>query len=301
MLTAVVGSARAVAALAARPAPWATLTGAPGSRAGASLHGRPGGTGCGRRHLPTAPEHRRWEPRTRPRHWAPGHRGDPLPRRRRARFRQRAQGGERALAQLYVRPLDPLQATPLSGTELRARLLSSRRTRARSAFSPAGKLKKIGSRRAAPLVTLCEAPDSRGGSWSRGRDASSSVRASSSGLARVSVDGRLTRSRSRGPIRPPESSRYRWPQALLGGKAVLFTALSVSAATIDDREHRRSRRLPRRSQEDRAAGRVPMPAILRSGHLVYVHGATLLRRTLRSRTSGAPGGAGARSWRELRL
>jgi serine/threonine protein kinase len=173
-----------------------------------------------------------------------------------------------ARSQLYVRRLDQLQASALSGTE-----------GARDPFfSPDGqsigffagsRLKKIGITGGA-VVTLCDAPDSRGGSWAE--DGSIFFSEREQRLARVRATGG-----SPEPLTEPDPAAgefmLRWPQALLGGKAVLFTALSASG-DIDD-ANVVIQRLPAGPRKIVQRGGFH-GRYLGSGHLVYVHGATLL-------------------------
>ncbi len=123
---------------------------------------------------------------------------------------------------LYLRPLDQLEASPLSGTE-----------GARGPFfSPDGesiaffvdrKLKKI-SVSGGGVVTLCDAGDPRGGTWAEdGTIFFTPTGAPGQGLSRVSSAGG-TPSTLTTPDPASQEITHRWPQALPGGKAVLYTA-----------------------------------------------------------------------------
>jgi eukaryotic-like serine/threonine-protein kinase len=120
-------------------------------------------------------------------------------------------------SQLYVRRLDRLEATPLKGTDDALFPFFSPDGQWIGFFS-GGKLKSVSIHGGTP-VTLCDAPNSRGGTWSP--DNSIIFGSANSGLMRVSVSGgtpeRLTRlDSSRG------ERSHRWPRVLPGGKAVLF-------------------------------------------------------------------------------
>ena len=172
-----------------------------------------------------------------------------------------------ALPQLYVRTLEELQARPLAGT-----------AGARNPFfSPDGqwiaffadrKLKKVAVAGGA-IVTLCAAPDDRGGSW--GEDGTIIFTpAGTGGLSRVSSAGGtpevLTKPDPAGGL-----ASHRWPQVLAGGRAVVYTAGT------------------RGGYEDGTIVAQPLPGgpekillrggyhgrYLPSGHLVYIHEGTL--------------------------
>jgi serine/threonine-protein kinase len=121
------------------------------------------------------------------------------------------------ISQLYVRRLDRLEATPLKGTDNAFYPFFSPDGQW-VAFFATGKLKKVSALGGTP-VTLCDAPTSRGGTWSP--DNSIIFGSANSGLMRVPASGgtpeRLTRlDSSRG------ERSHRWPRVLPGGKAVLF-------------------------------------------------------------------------------
>jgi Tol biopolymer transport system component len=92
------------------------------------------------------------------------------------------------------------------------------------AFFAAGKLQKI-SAEGGSAITLCNAPNARGGSW--GEDGNI--------IAALNTAGGLSQIPSSGgpptPVTDLQSGEqtHRWPQVLPGGKAALFTA-SVTAA-----------------------------------------------------------------------
>jgi serine/threonine-protein kinase len=121
-------------------------------------------------------------------------------------------------SRIYIRQFDQLEAKPLLGTD-----------GARDAFvSPdgqwigffaEGKLKKVPINGGAP-VTLCDAPDDRGGAWSDDGWIALSPRSGESPLFRVSAEGGKPE-----PLTKLDEGEitHRWPQLLPGG-AVLYTA-----------------------------------------------------------------------------
>jgi serine/threonine protein kinase len=167
---------------------------------------------------------------------------------------------------LFTRRLDQPNTTELAGTQGAYATF----------FSPDGqwvgffaqeKLKKI-SVEGGAAITLCDAPNGRGGSW--GEDGNI--------IAALNITGGLSRILSAGGPPTPETDlqsgeqTHRWPQILPGGKAVLFTAhtalVGFDGATIEVMslvDHRR-KTLVRGGMYGR---------YLPSGHLVYVNRGTL--------------------------
>jgi serine/threonine protein kinase len=167
---------------------------------------------------------------------------------------------------LFTRRLDQPNTTELAGTQGAYAPF----------FSPDGqwvgffaqeKLKKI-SVEGGAAITLCDAPNGRGGSW--GEDGNI--------ITALNITGGLSRILSAGGPPTPETDlqsgeqTHRWPQILPGGKTVLFTAhtalVGFDGATIElmsSVDHRR--KTPVRGG---MYGRY-----LPSGHLVYVNRGTL--------------------------
>ena len=172
-------------------------------------------------------------------------------------------------SQLLVRRLDQLQATPLSGTE-GARNPFFSPDGQWVGFFASGKLKKI-SVTGGAVVTLCDAPNGRGGTW--GEDGT--IVFAPDNVNQV----RLRRVPSAGGTPQPVTTlaqgetTHRWPQMLPGGKALLY----ASAPTTNS------------AWEDASLVVQPLPAgerkvvvrggyygrYLPSGHLVYLHEGTL--------------------------
>jgi Tol biopolymer transport system component len=129
---------------------------------------------------------------------------------------------------IYVRSLDALQATALSGTE-NARDPFFSPDGQWIGFFADGKLKKI-SVQGGVAVTLCDALTDRGGSW--GEDGTI--------VFTPDVGVPLSKVYSAGGTPEPLTTldkqagetTQRWPQVLPGGKAVLFTAGSGGVGTI---------------------------------------------------------------------
>ncbi len=124
---------------------------------------------------------------------------------------------------LFVRRLDQRQAASLPGTEGARNPFFSPDSQSVGFFAD-GKLKRI-SVAGGAAVTLCDAPDDRGGSWSDDGWIVFSPRSGESPLFRVSAE-----SGSPEALTTLEGGdvTHRWPQVLPGGRALLYTA---SAAT----------------------------------------------------------------------
>jgi len=168
---------------------------------------------------------------------------------------------------IYVRSLDALQAAALSGTE-NARDPFFSPDGQWIGFFADGKLKKISAQGGA-AVTLCDAPNDRGGSW--GEDGTIVFTPDVQlPLSKVSSSGGTpepltTLDRQAGEI------TQRWPQVLSGGKAVLFT----SSANLDFRDADvvvYSMASGQRKKLQRGGFHARYVA---SGHVVYVHEGTL--------------------------
>jgi len=121
-------------------------------------------------------------------------------------------------ALLWVRPLDSLQAQPLVGTEGAGYPFWSPNSRYIGFFA-GGKLKKIDAS-GGPSLTLCDAPNPRGGTWNQGGVILFSPDIFSP-LFRVSATGGTAT-----PVTSPDPSKgeftHRWPQFLPDGKHFLY-------------------------------------------------------------------------------
>ena len=171
--------------------------------------------------------------------------------------------------QLYVRRLEQLQATPLTGTEEAASPFFSPDSQW-IAFFAQGKLKKIPVTGGA-VVTLCDAANGRGGSW--GEDGTivftPSVAGSGLFLWRVSSGGGKPE-----PLPKPGDGEVtqRWPQVLPGGKAVLYTG-NTGVGGYED-ANLVVQPLPTGARKIVQRGGY-YGRYLPSGHLVYIHDGTL--------------------------
>ena len=86
-----------------------------------------------------------------------------------------------------------------------------------------GKLKKIPVT-GGPVVTLCDAPVGRGGSWTSDGRIIASLN-SSGGLSSVSAGGGIPEPLTEIKDEPAGVTSHRWPQVLPAGAGVLFTAM----------------------------------------------------------------------------
>lgn len=128
--------------------------------------------------------------------------------------------GSDGIRHLYVRSLDQLQATMLSGTEGAENPFFSPDSEWLGFFADA-KLKKI-SVRGGAAVNLCNAADGRGGAWSENGTIvfAPGLRTA---LLKVSAAGGTPQPMMTLDQQANESTQ-RWPQFLPGGKELLFTS-----------------------------------------------------------------------------
>ncbi|MDA2928116.1 protein kinase, partial [Acidobacteria bacterium AH-259-G07] len=170
------------------------------------------------------------------------------------------------IPQLYERPMDRLEATPMPGTE----------DGHNPFFSPNGqwvgffadrKLKKVSLLGGRPQV-LCEAPSSHGGTW--GPDDTIYFSPShNSALSKVSAAGGTPEALTSLDASRGESA-HSWPQVLPGGRQILFTIskgsvldASIAVESLETGERRIL-------LEGFYARYVP------TGHLVYAQGESVL-------------------------
>jgi Tol biopolymer transport system component len=168
---------------------------------------------------------------------------------------------------LYVRHLDQIAAMPLAGTEEAGGPFFSPDGQWLGFFS-GGKLKKIAVTGGAP-ATLADAPFPRGGSWGEDGTIVFSPTWINSGLWRVPTAGG---SAERLTTLAPGEGAHLWPQMLPGGRAVLYTVMPTQREVAN--AWLAVQPLPAGTSQvvQRAAfyGRY-----LRSGHLAWMHDATL--------------------------
>jgi serine/threonine-protein kinase len=167
---------------------------------------------------------------------------------------------------MYLRRLDELRASVLPGTE-DARNAFFSPDGQWIAFFADGRLKKV-SVKGGPPVTICDAPNARGGSWG---DDGYIVFAPDpvSGLVRVSSSGGTPQ-----PLTKLVSGEvsHRWPQLIQGGRAVLYTASPSAgdysnASSIVESIPGGDRRVIHQGGS--------YARYLSSGHLVYLQGSTV--------------------------
>ncbi|MCH8267337.1 MAG: serine/threonine-protein kinase [Acidobacteria bacterium] len=117
--------------------------------------------------------------------------------------------------QLYLRPMDSLEARLISGTEGAISPFFSPDGQWVGFFAE-GKLKKV-SVSGGAVLTLCDAPGSRGGSW--GTDKTIVFGKLGAGLLQVSAAGGTPQELT--TLKEGEAQHF-YPHSLPGGKAVLF-------------------------------------------------------------------------------
>jgi Tol biopolymer transport system component len=142
--------------------------------------------------------------------------------------------------QLWVRPLDSLTVQPMAGTEGALYPFWSPDSRFIGFFAD-NKLKKMEATGGPPL-TLCDAPQGRGGAWNR--DGVIIFGGLQAPISRVSAAGGEAR-----PLLSIDQSRqerdHRWPRFLPDGRHFLYTIRSTSnyagiyVGTLDSQERRR--------------------------------------------------------------
>ncbi len=169
---------------------------------------------------------------------------------------------------IYIRSLDQLQASALAGTEDARDHFFSPDGQWLGFFAD-GKLKKISTQGGA-AVTLCDAPESRGGSWSPDGTIvyTPDIHA---GLFKVSSAGGISAALTRLDERAGEDTQ-RWPQVLPGGKAVLFTS-SATRVNYEDAEVAVYSMSSRERKTLIHGG--SYARYVSTGHLVYMHEGTL--------------------------
>jgi serine/threonine protein kinase/Tol biopolymer transport system component len=170
--------------------------------------------------------------------------------------------------QLYIRRLEQLGATALSGTrDVVGPFFSP--DGAWIAFFAEGKLKKI-SVTGGAAVTLCDAPNARGGVWAEdGTIVFNPSVATGTGLMRVSSAG--GRPEPLATIAEGELTQ-RWPEILPDGRGVMYTS-HTGTVGFDDASLV-VQPLPSGPRKVIQRGGY-FGRYLRSGHIVYVHERTL--------------------------
>jgi serine/threonine protein kinase/Tol biopolymer transport system component len=171
------------------------------------------------------------------------------------------QGGTQ---QLYLRPMDSLEASPIPGTEGAVSPFFSPDSQWVGFFA-GGKLKKVSVSGGATL-TLGDADSPGGASWG-GQGMITFSPASISVLQQVSDKGGGTQ-----PLTHLEKGEiaHRWPEFLPGGKAVLFAAAGSSFNWTN------AQVAVQTSERRNLIEGATYPRYAASGHLVYARGGNLM-------------------------
>ena len=171
--------------------------------------------------------------------------------------------------QLWIRRLDQLQATPLAGTENAHDPFWSPDGQWVGFFAN-GRMEKIALSGGA-AVTLCDAPEPRGGTWADdGTIVFTPSASNGANLLRVSSAGGQPEPLI--PLARGETTQ-RWPQWLPGGKAILFTSHTTVSANYDD-ANIVVQVLPNGPRTIVQHGGY-WGRYVSSGHVIYVHAGTL--------------------------
>ena len=215
-----------------------------------------------------------------------GHMFDISPDGTRLAFTMRSADGR---ARIYTRLLGQCRAEPLAGTENAHSPFFSPRSDWIGFFAE-GKMKKIAVEGGA-AVTLCDAPVGVGAGWSEDGNSIIVALSNTGGLWRVSASGGQPEVLTQ--LNPGEAS-HRWPFTIPGSQLVLFTSAPQIGAGYDDatiemvslktgerRTVQRGGFYPRYLADGSDPGG--------SGHLIYLHQATLFAVPFHPGGSTLPG------------
>jgi serine/threonine-protein kinase len=169
--------------------------------------------------------------------------------------------------QLYLRPLDQMEARPLEGTEDAQNPFFSPDGKWIGFFG-GGKLRKIPFQGGA-ATAICDAFNVRGATWGRG-DTIIFSQGVGTGLLRVSAAGGIPQ-----PLTTVNSakgdSNHRWPHLLPDGRALLFSSMNSTAADDTVIEVLSLETGQRRVLVDHATA----PQYASSGHIIFYRGSSL--------------------------
>ncbi|MGH9462494.1 MAG: protein kinase domain-containing protein, partial [Vicinamibacteria bacterium] len=187
---------------------------------------------------------------------------------------------EQGIAQIWVRPLNALQAVPLSGTEGAGRAFWSPDSTQLGFFS-GGKLKKIAVS-GGPPQTICDAPTGADGAWSEGGVILYDGQGTDP-IMRVSASGGIASPQ----VTPSgeKAAQVGWPQFLPGGEKFLYVVFGASSA-----EEVRIGSLDGGESKTVLAG-LSRVEYAPPGHLLYVRETTLVAQPFDSasgETTGEP-------------
>ena len=147
---------------------------------------------------------------------------------------------------LFVRALDRLEASVIAGTEGAKQPFWSPDSRSLGYFAN-GSLMKVALASGAP-VRICDAPEARGGTWSRSGVIVFAPALIDYPLARVSADGGQAEPATLLDVSQGENS-HRWPVVPAG-----WRALPLLRSLVD---RRAARRVPRARRPSRIPARLP--------------------------------------------
>jgi Tol biopolymer transport system component len=171
---------------------------------------------------------------------------------------------------LWVRSLSTLTATPLNGTEGASFPFWSPDGRTLGFFS-GGKLKKIDAA-GGPALTICDAPNGRGGAWNKNgvilfapNEPGALFKVAASGGTPIQA---TTLNRTHG------ENVHRWPCFLPDGKRFIFSAHSISATGVADTIKLGILERPTST----ALLPAEMNAVYASGHVIFLQEGTLMAR-----------------------
>jgi eukaryotic-like serine/threonine-protein kinase len=144
-----------------------------------------------------------------------------------------AAAGDDGRSQIFVRPLDRFEATPVLGTQGATGPFFSVDGEWIGFFVAAeGRLKKVALSGGAPVV-LCEASDVRGASWGSDGTIVFTPEFSSGGLSRIPAAGGTPEVLTR-PARDRGERTHRLPHLLPNGRGVIFTIVTQDIASFSD-------------------------------------------------------------------
>ncbi len=185
--------------------------------------------------------------------------------------------------QLYLRPLDSLEARSIAGTEGAVSPFFSPDGQWIGFFA-VGKLKKV-SLNGGPVATLADAASSGGASWS----SQGTLAFQGQALQEVSQEGGTPR-----PLTQAGNPDvfHRWPEFLPDGRTVLFAGSPTQAAW--NNTGIAVQRIGEGERKQLVQGGT-QPRYAASGHLLYAQGGTLMAAPFDARRLAVTGTAFARS------
>jgi Tol biopolymer transport system component len=175
---------------------------------------------------------------------------------------------------LYLRSLDDIDAHPLAGTEGAVHPFWSPDNQF-VAFQAKGKLKKIDVSGGSPIV-ICNAADSRGGSWSKEGMIVFSPGAGTNLFAVAVSGGTPTQITTRDSVRKETS--HRWPFFLPDGKHFLYFTRAANTGTQGEGDAIRVASID--GKTNKILFNVSSNAVYASGYLLYVRGNSFVAQKL---------------------